>query len=167
MSNKHTIKLENFSDIFEEYAAAATVTPGDLLMLTSAGKVQRHNAAGQNVLPRFAVEDELQGKGIDDNYASGNQVNTWIPQRGDVVNVTLEDGETVVIGDYAESAGNGHVQKHVPDTESIGGDSSGGINTFYTNQIIGQFEEAKDLSGSSGEESSGIQGDQRVALRIL
>ena len=165
---KHTIKLKKYLNVIEEYAAAAVITPGELLELTSAGTVQAHSVEGGNVLPMFALEDELQGKGIDDDYASGDRVQCWIPTRGDVVNAILEDGETISIGEAVESNGTGYVQAHAVDTYDS--DDAGSI---YGNQIVGISLEALDLSGSSGEGSAGESSvgtlgyNKRLQIRIV
>lgn len=169
MSDLRTIKVKNFSDVNEEIQAAGAITPGMLLALNSSGYVIAHNAAGQNALPMFACEDELQGNGVDDAYASGDKVAVWIPNRGDVVQAILADGENVNIGDYLESNGAGYLQKHVADKESFESAETGSI-TVYPNQIVGQVLEAKDLSGSSGEDSEdsgGVGYNRRVKVRII
>ena len=156
MSTKRTIKLKNYSKVFEEYNAVAAITPGMLIELTSAGKVQAHSSEGQNMIEMFALEDELQGKGIDDAYAIDAPVQVWIPGRGDQVYALLKDGETIVIGDLLESAEDGYLQKHTADIES-GGDS------IYTNQIVGEAVEALDLNLAS----SGLEPTQRLQIRIF
>ena len=164
---KNTVILKDYLKIREEYEAAAAITPGYLIEMTSAGKVQAHSSAGQNMIHMFALEDELQGNGISDAYSSGDQVQCWIPQRGDQVYALLDDGESVTKGDFLESAGNGNLQKYTADTEAIGVNSSGNVESIYTNQIVGIALETVDLSGSSGEESSALQGDQRIKVRIV
>ena len=154
-----TIKIKKYSDIIEEYTATAVeIKPGMFLEMASATTVQAHSTAGGNILPMVALEDELQGKGIDDNYDASTKVQCWIPGRGDIVYALLKDGETVTAGDFVESAGDGYVQKHTAD--SAGSDSD---LTVYSNQIIGQAIEAVDMSGSSGEDPSG----GRVQIRII
>lgn len=149
---KHTIKIKKYSDVIEEITATAVaITPGYLLELTSAGLVQAHATAAGNVLPMFALEDELQGNGIDDAYAVSAKVQVWIPGRGDQVYALLNDGETVVIGDFLESAGNGKLQKHTSASADV-----------YLNPIVGVAVEAVDMSGSSGVDSDG-----RIIVRIL
>jgi len=153
----NTIKIKKYSDVIEEYKAAGTITPGMLLQLTSADKVQAHANAGQNQLPMFALEDELQGRGIDTDYTADNQVQVWVPYRGDMVYALLNDGETVVIGDYLESAGNGKLRKHVPIV-----DSASDVETIYPNAIVGQAVEAVDMSDSSAADPTG-----RIRVRII
>lgn len=153
-----TIKVKKYSDVIEEIEAAGTIKPGMLLEVNSTGKVVAHNSAGENVLPMFALEDELQGKAISETYVSGDKVQVWVPYRGDFVYALLEDGNNVAIGDFVESAGNGNVQKHATDVSDA---------PNYTNQIVGVAVEAVNLSESSGAESSGLQGDQRILIRVI
>src|SRR3989304_3305694 len=96
----NTIKVRKFSDIQDEKTAAAVITPGALLEITSTGAVKEHaTAAGKHAF-LFALEDELQGKGIDDDYVADDQVQVWVAGRGDIVNALLEDESTIAIGDF-------------------------------------------------------------------
>lgn len=157
----NTIKVKKYSDIIEEYTATAVaITPGYLLEITSAGLVQAHATAQGNVLPMFALEDELQGNPITTNYAASAKIQCWIPGRGDIVYALLKDGETVVIGDFLESAGNGQLQKHVADVESFESNEAGSI-TVYPNAIVGQALEAVDLSASANTAAG------RILVRII
>jgi len=132
-----TVKIKNYSDVMEEYVAAGTIIPGQLLLLGSGGTVVAHDDdAPVNVIPMFACEDELQGKGIKDTYASGEPVQCWIPGRGDVVNAILEDGAHVAIGDFLESNGAGFLQ------------------AYTSGKVVGVALEHLDLSNSSGAEVS-------------
>ena len=148
--SKATVKLKRYLNIVNEYDAAAAILPGELIELNSSGTVQVHSTAGGNVLHMFALEDELQGNGIDDAYATGDKVQCWVPVRGEEVYAILADGNDVAIGDFLESNGAGELQLHTPDTA----DSDDAI-TVYTNQIVGISLEDIDTSGSSGAESSG------------
>ena len=148
--DKATIKLKNYQNVMNEYVAEAAIIPGELIELTSSNTVQVHSTAGGNLLHMFAVEDELQGNDIDDAYAADDKVQCWVPVRGDEVYAILEDGEDIAIGDFLESNGTGELTKHDPDTAD-----SDDAFTAYTNQIVGISLEDIDLSGSSGEESSG------------
>lgn len=154
----HTIKLKNYSDIFEEYTAAAAITPGMILQLNAANTVQAAATADGNVFPLFAVEDILQGKGIDDAYVSGDKVQVWVAGRGDIVNALLADGENVVIGDWLSvSATAGKLKKHVPII-----DSAADVETILVASIVGQVvRNAVDMSGSAGADPDG-----RVKVRI-
>ena len=148
---RNTVKLTKYSDVIREHAAAAAITPGCLIeIVPGADTVRKHATAGGNVCPiMFALEDELQGKGLDDDYAAADRVQCWIPGRGDVVYAVLNDGQSVHEGDKLESAGNGYLTEHVADVESPG------VLTVYPNQIVAIALEACDCSESSGGESSG------------
>jgi hypothetical protein len=156
MSN--SIILKDFLKVFEEYVAAGTITPGMVVEYTSAGKVQAHSSAGQNVIPMIATEDELQGNDIDDDYSADDQVFCWIPQRGAQALLIVNNGEDISKGDLLESAGNGKVQKYTADVET---DSASDVLTVYPKQIIGEALEAVDMSGSSAADPSG-----RIKVRI-
>ena len=150
----HSVKVKNYSDIFEEFVANAAITPGHLIELMSTGLVRVHSTASGNVLPLFALENELEGEDIDDAYAAADQVQVWVPGRGDIVNAILADGQNIAIGDFLESAGDGTLQKYVADSTGV----------YYPAQIVGQAIEAVDLSGSSGTHPvSGL----RIQVRII
>ncbi len=166
---KQTIKLKKFADIVEEYNAAAAIIPGELIELTTANTVQAHSTEGGNVLTMFALEDELQGDGIDDAFGAGDKVQCWIPNRGDIVNAILEDNNHVHIGDFLESNGTGELQLYYVDIGSGG-------EVEYGHSIVGISLEEIDLTGSSGAESSEWGYDssvsplgfnRRIRVRIL
>ena len=139
---KHAIKVKKYSDVVEEYVAAGVITPGMLIELTSAGKVQAHSGSSGESLVMVALENELEGQGIDVDYAADDRVQCWIPNRGDMIYGLLADGETAVIGNWLESNGDGKLK--------VG-----------TTKPIGQAVEAVDMSGSSGEDPTG-----RIIVRI-
>ena len=147
----NTIKLIKYSDVIREHVAHAAIIPGALLSLNSDNEVLNHATAGGNVVPiMFALEDELQGKGINDNYAAGDQVQVWLPKAGDVVYALLNDDDTFSIGDLVESDGYGKVRVHAADP----GDSTTGS---VQNAIIGVVMEAITAGayGSGSESSAG------------
>ena len=154
---KETILLKNYSNVFIEVNAASVITPGDLLELTSANAVQRHTTAAGKHAWLFAVEDALQGRGINDNYAVADKVKVWVAGRGDVVNARLMDEENIAIGDYLESAGGGAT-------------STGKLKKFGSGVIVGVAIEAKDLSTfPEGSESSagGVYFNPRVKVQLI
>lgn len=149
---KNTILLKNYSDVFEEPLANAAVTPGHLVEPMTTGKFRVHSTAEGNVIPAFAIEDALQGKGIDDAYAEDDPMRVWYPGRGNIVNALLSNGETAVIGSKLASNGDGTLRVHDPD-------DSGSIQT---QAIVGEAVDAVDMSGSSGADPSG-----RIQVRII
>jgi len=150
---KNTVKIKSYLNVIEEMVANAAITPGMLVEEMSTGKARVHANAGQPALPMFALEDELQGNGIDDAYAADDQVQLWIPQRGEQVYALLADGETAVIGSLLESNGDGYLKVYEADSAGV---------VEYPNSIVGIALEALDLSGSSGEEST-----YRIQIRVI
>lgn len=147
-----TVKVKKYSDVVIERAAAAAITPGHVVELTSSNTVQKCATAGGKWAGLVALEDELQGKGINDNYAAGDRVQVWVAGKGDVVNMLLEDEQTIVIGDYIEVATGGRVRK------------------FTSGVAIGIAVEAKDLSVlPEGSESSagGLFYNPRLKVQII
>ena len=157
----NTIKIKLYVNVIEEIIATAVViTPGMLLELTNAGTVQAHSTLGGNLLQMFALEDEMQGKGIDDNYVASDKIQVVIPRRGDIIYAILADDQDVDIGDFLESNGDGYLRLHNPDIESS-------THTIQTNQIVGVALEALDLLESSLESSAEPLGhNKRIRVRI-
>lgn len=90
-----------------EYEAAATIKPGYLVEMTSAGKVQAHSTEGAAAALMFAVENALEGEDLSDSYASSDRVQVNCQKSGNSVQAWLKAGENVAIGDVLISAGDG------------------------------------------------------------
>jgi hypothetical protein len=118
----NTIKLKKYVDTVIERVANAAITPGHLIELMSTNKFRKHATAGSTVLPRmFALEDELQGNGIDTDFSANDQVQGWITHPGEEVYAILAANQTIVINDKLESAGDGTLRKWTPlDSEASG-----------------------------------------------
>lgn len=58
----------------------------------------------------FALEDDLIGRGIDDNYAINDSVKYGVFQRGAEVQALLKTGNNAAIGTALASAGAGNLQ---------------------------------------------------------
>lgn len=161
----NTVKLKNYSDVFIEGTANAAISPGMLVEIMSTGKWRVHATAGGNALIAFALENYLEGKDINDAYAAAEQVQIWIPGRGDEVYAQIADEQNIAIGDFLESNGAGYLTKHTPDEASEG--SARAQATFYGQQIIGQALEALDLSSLSAAGSSDTPNRQFCKIRIV
>ncbi len=136
----NTIKLKKYLDVIIERVAAATITPGMLLELTTGNLVQAHSSLGEEVAPiMFALENELEGEGIDTDYAATDPVQCWIAQRGEEVYALLADNQDIDIGNKLKSYGNGMLCKYVEaDSDATGHQAS----------IVGTALEAVDTTGS-------------------
>lgn len=150
---KKTIKLKLYQNIVNEYNAASEITPGMLVAVGSAGTVAAHAVPGGICEKMFALEDELQGKTIDDDYAVAAPVQTLIANPGSEVLALLENGEDVAIGDSLVSAGNGKLKAY---------DAAASAAVVTEEYPIAVALEAVDMSGSSGVDPTG-----RIAVRIL
>lgn len=118
---RRTIKLKKYIDIIEERDANADILPGMLVELMSTGKVRAHSSSGGEALTAVALEDELQGKTIDDKYVEDDKVQIWVPNRGEQALMILKAGQVVVVGDNLVSNGDGTLKKAgSADTEYIG-----------------------------------------------
>lgn len=137
----------------KEGKAYEALSPGHLVEWyndETVEKLRKHATAGGNGAPFIvAMEDEEQGKTIDDAYAADANVKVRVLQGGEEVYLRLKDGESVVYGDKVESAGDGTVQKHV----TVLGDSSAPV-TVYLNSIVGTVRQIIDRTDSSGGDTS-------------
>ena len=110
--------------INEEYVAgAASIKPGMLLMLNSSGNAVVHNL-GETVTSLMIGDlDALQGSIQTTAYTNGAAIPVTFPSKGSVVNVLVENGETVSIGSKLASAGDGYFM--VVETATSGSFNSG------------------------------------------
>jgi len=145
---KNTIKVKKYSDVIEEYVANATITPGMLVEVMTTNKLRAHATASGNALPMFALEDELQGKVITDDYSANDQVQVWVPYRGDMVYAILKTGQNVTIGTFLVSNGDGTLKAWAQDA------SAGDVKPT---EIVGVATEAVNASGA----------DARIIVRII
>lgn len=129
-----------------EAAAAAAITPGHLVYVDSNGKLAVHATAGGTAVPMFALEDNLQGNGISDDYVATKQCFAGIYSPGMQVYAILYNGENAAIGSYLESQGDGTLR--VVDTDASAGD-------VKIKSVIAVALEAVDMSGSSAVDPSG------------
>lgn len=108
----NTIKLKKYQDIINEEEAASAITPGALIELTSADQVQHHSTADGAASTILALEDELQGRTIANNYAADDRVQAWYVQPGEEALVLIDAAHDPAIGDYLQSNGDGKLKAH-------------------------------------------------------
>lgn len=158
----NTIKIKKYSDVVVEHVANAILFPGSLIELISTNKVKLHATAGGNVVPKmFALEDELQGLGIDTAYAAGDVVQCWIPTSGDVVLGILADGQSVNIGDALESNGAGYLRAHTADP---GDSTTGTVQQAIVGIALDDMDASSDSSGQDVGAGLGINKRIRVLI---
>ena len=111
MSTSKTIVLKGEMTKRIEAKAGGSVTPGHLIAYNSSDALVVHPTAKAKAETSDAIEDDLQGKGIDDVYAQDALVQGIILEKGDEANMILAISQTIVIGDLLESAGAGQLRK--------------------------------------------------------
>lgn len=149
---KQTIKLKLYNNIINEYVAAGVITPGMLVTVGSAGTITANASAGGVCEKMFALEDELQGRTIDDDFAATEPVQTAICNGGDEVLAWLANGEDVAEGDVLVSDGAGALKAATADSSAVA----------VEEYPIAVATEDVDMSGSSGVDPTG-----RISVRIL
>ncbi len=109
-----TITLRGNSFVIRKEAIAdAIITPGMLLELTATG-VKKHAGAGLNAQKMFAVENEVVGNGIDDDYAALDTCLYGIfPPGSEVFAIAGVAGVTAL--QYVESDGLGRLDDATAD----------------------------------------------------
>lgn len=112
MTSFKTIKIKRYEDIVNERPAEGTILPGHLLTLTStSGFVPNVTAAEADRVPMiFALEDELQGKTIRDEYSTNDRVTAWYVQPGEEVLAIIDGAATPAVGDLLETGAGGVLQ---------------------------------------------------------
>ena len=164
---KNTIKIKSYNDVIEEREAESAITPGMLIEYTTSSTVQPHSTSEGNAVPAFALEDALQGNGIDDAYADGDRVQCWIPTRGDHVYAILADGQSCGVSHWLSSNGDGYLKRHTTEEETWGVSEAGQVNVWPL-QIVALALEALNLENSSGAESSGpLAYNKRLEVMVV
>ena len=93
----------------EELVAASTISPGMLLEVIAAGTIQAHSTEGGRAERIIALEDEFQGKTVDDDYSADDPVQIAVAVPGEVFNLLMAAGEDGAPGAAVVSGGDGTV----------------------------------------------------------
>jgi hypothetical protein len=131
-----------------EAIASGTITPGMLVEMTNAtaDTMKAHATSAGWAEAAFAVEDNMQGNEIGDNYASGAQMQYRVFRAGDMVYALLKDGQTAAKGDALISNGDGTLAVSAGDSEAMQTDE----------HIVGMALEGVAASGA----------DARILIRV-
>lgn len=116
----------------DERVAGGTITPGDLVILNSSGQLIRNATAAIAVVPRFAVENDLVGKSITDDYVVNDYVQSEILRSGnEVYAFVAAAASAIVVGNRLEA------------------DASGGLRILASGVALAVALEAVDNSGGA------------------
>ncbi len=93
----------------EQFDAGEAITPGHLIDFNTDTPAEwvKHAGAGLNASPTFALERDELGKEISVAYAENDRVKAGFFNSGDVVNALVASGQTLAVGAWLESAGDG------------------------------------------------------------
>jgi hypothetical protein len=106
-----TVRLDSCYAPQREGKANGVITPGMLLNIRNQAAIVAHNEAGQECQAAFAVENDLVGKGINDNYAVGEQIRYQILPDGARVYARVAAAQNIAIGDLLTSNGDGDLKE--------------------------------------------------------
>jgi len=147
MSNRIHVKGDYIQE--EAVAGAAGIKPGMLVMLNSDDEIVVHSVEGGYAEAAITVEDALQGGISTDAYTADEIASYILPVKGAVVNMIIEAGQNIAIGEKLVSAGNGKLISY--------DDSTSGTTV---QQVIAVAVEENDLSASGAV-------DTLSAVRII
>lgn len=97
-------------DVRREAVAGGTITPGMLIERTTGELVVAHDDADNIAQPAFALENDLTGRGIADDYAEDDQVLYGVFGQGANVYAWLASGQNITKGALLTSNGNGQLK---------------------------------------------------------
>jgi hypothetical protein len=155
----NTIKIKKYVDHIEEFVANAAIKPGMVVELMATGKIRAHAGVSSHVLPMIALEDELQGKDIDDAYAANEKVQVWVPVRGEIFYGIIADGQLgIEKGDFLVSNGDGTLKVTLDSSDD---------DAKAPQRFIGMSLDTLRLDGSGSESSHGGDLYPRVRVMVL
>lgn len=106
-TNPDTILIKGDSWVTHEADAAVALTPGEFVVFASDGDFELPAAGDMSKL--IVIEDDLQGKGITDDYAIAANCRAVFPQPGSIVRAIIADGVIITIGLELEVNNAGHL----------------------------------------------------------
>jgi len=136
----NSIIIKDWGSVREERSAAEAITPGQFLIVDANGDFAVQATAGVAGPTIVALEDGMQGKTIEDDYAAEDRVQAWVLHRGDQVLAKLGSGFNPAVGDLVQLAGNGGIEAH--DTATPGTSFPG--NALF--QVVDAEHQVDDAS---------------------
>lgn len=106
-----TILLSSCYAVQREGKTAGVVRPGMLLNIRNQAAIVAHNEAGQECQAAVAIENDLVGKGIDDNYANPEQIRYAVLRDGDKFFGIIDENQNIAVGDLLASSGDGTLKE--------------------------------------------------------
>lgn len=127
--------------------AGAAITPGALIDAGNEAAIVVHAGAGLNAEKTFALEQDYIGQGVTTNIVVGDNMQYASFDSGSEVACLIAVGAgAIVAGDYLQSAGDGTLQKFVPQLVDVGATIAVTVQPLV---IVGRAREAIDNSAGS------------------
>jgi len=148
----HTVLLAGNPQYPQQAQAAAAITPGHLVELTSTGTIQKHSTASGNALPAFALENvtpdrTVATQAIDTPYAVGETVKWMVARPGELVYAWLPiSAAAIVTGDFLVSNGDGSLKKGANQAVNESGSAT---YTVFARAIVAQAAESVNNSANT------------------
>ena len=95
------------------------ITPGHLIEYGGTNDIQKHSTDGGFAIKAFALENDLVGDDLDDAYATGEAVQFGVCAPGTEINAILADNQTVAVGEFLVSAGDGTLREATSDAAGV------------------------------------------------
>lgn len=107
--------------IRKEGEGSGAITPGHLVEFDGSGDIQVHSTDAGIARKAFALENDLVGDGIDDDYELGDTVQYAVFPSGSEIYAWLDGAENVSTGDALISAGDGSLRAigSEPETDVV------------------------------------------------
>lgn len=132
----HVVLLSGNPQYPQQALSSGTMTPGDLINVSTTGALVKHATAEGNAIPAFAdvnvtPDRETTTQAIDVPYASGETVKWIICRPGDMVYAWLPAAAAAIVaGDFLASNGDGSLRKlgTATNSEAVIGQAAESVN---------------------------------------
>lgn len=106
----YSIIIKDWTSVRDEANAAEVITPGQFVTKNADGEFKKNATAGAAGPVIVALEDELQGKTIEDDYAIDAPVQGWYARRGAQVLAKVLAGFVPAVGDSVQISATGNLE---------------------------------------------------------
>jgi len=106
----NSIIIKDWASVRVEQPAAEAITPGQFMSRDANGEFIANATAGAAGPLIVALEDENQGNTIEDDYASGDRVDAWVPRSGAQVLAKVLSGFSPAVGDRVQLSASGNLE---------------------------------------------------------
>src|ERR1700753_1701589 len=90
--------------------ASTTIVPGMIVETSAVSGVPKwrpHSDPTRQITAAVALSQVMENKGVDFPYSTGDLVQVWYLEPGDIFWASVPSGQTVTAGDFLQSNGDG------------------------------------------------------------